>query len=110
MPMARTRRGRLRQVEAWLRQEFPPPLETVVRVESVKDAMGDCGLVGGRLVVRVHNRATWYHAIDLMLHEWAHACAWQREKQEHNRTWSDVYGRIYRAWYSGGGAEASRAL
>ena len=111
MPMARTRRGRLKQAEAWLRLYFPPALRTVVRVGQIpRGSEGDCSESNNHLLVRVNKNLTWYIAIETLLHEWAHAVAWPREAEDHNRAWSDVYGKIYRHWYQDGGAEESRKL
>ena len=109
--MARTRKGRLRQVEAWLWLHYPPPLPTALLFgKRVDGDYGYCDLEDGRLVVRIDNRLTWFNAIEWAIHEWSHAFVWGRERVEHNRVWSDAYGKIYQHWHNQGGAEESRNL
>lgn len=96
---ATSKRERLRQIEQWLRLRFPTPIPTRVRVERVRGALGDCGLIRDRLVVRVDSRLDGYQSAAVLIHEWAHAMAWGRERVDHDRAWSDRYGRVYRAFY-----------
>ena len=111
MPMARTKRGRIRQVHRWLEAEFPAPHPVRVSICKVKKDYGDCDLIkSGVLHVRVNCDLDWYASIEWLLHEYAHAVAWGKEKNAHDRAWSDRYGRIYRRWHNKGGAEESRKL
>lgn len=36
-------------------------------------------------------------AREWLLHEYAHALAWGKEKEEHDKAWSDAWGDAYRA-------------
>ncbi len=93
-PMERTRRARLLQVEAWLRLHFPLDRDVAVRVEKVKGGFGDCTVLDGKFRIRINKEATWYHAIDLLLHEWAHALAWEDEATEHGPEWGVAFAKI----------------
>lgn len=120
MPMAKTRRGRLRQIECWLRHKFPTPFKTYVRVESLPQ-IGPGKMDGetyrrdnGTIVVRISNKLTWHPAIECLIHEWAHALVWRedhieyRRRTPHDEEWAVAYGRIYRRYNDQGGAKESR--
>lgn len=116
MPAAKTNRGRLAQVERWLRAAFP--LDKPVSVQVLEDlgddgeAFADCDLVKGRFEIRLHAdllcESTPYHAIEKLMHEWAHARAWFHPTKEHHPDiWGVHYARIYRAYVDEGGYEKS---
>lgn len=120
MPMAKTRRGRLRQIEAWLRDRYPAPYPTEVVVRALPQsgeerAFGCTEKIGRRVRITIHSRLTWHHAIECLIHEWAHAMVWRpqhverrRDEFPHDEEWSAAYGRIYRDYYDGDGCADSR--
>jgi hypothetical protein len=72
-PIARTKRGRLRQCEAWLRKHYPPKRRTSVRVERLTPPhkhieYGQTYERSGKLVIRIDSRLGWYDAIHSVLH------------------------------------------
>jgi len=109
------RRGRLRQIEKWLRQEFPTPFPTWVRVvKPYKDlGHGESYRLGNKLFIVLSRSLTWHYAIDTLLHEWAHAvCSTfdhvEADKPPHDDQWALTYGKIYRAFFDNGGWIDSR--
>jgi hypothetical protein len=104
--MAKTRRGRLRQVERWLNRYFPTPRPTHVRVIPFKRKRGEGGYIWAeterikdRIQITLHSKIPWNDAIDTLLHEWAHAVVWPLATAEHTvghtTEWAVTYGRIY---------------
>ena len=121
MPMARTRRGRLRQVEGWLRDHFltPYPVKVVVAKSPnpfKKDRdYGECYRRGRRILIRIDGSLTWYVAIETLIHEWAHAVSLKHDVLEnkrvqgaHDSEWGINLARIYRAYYDEDGFLESR--
>ena len=121
MARAKTRKGRLRQVANWLRREFPTPYSVRLRIEALGPPGKQSGNWGetyrsrsGRsLTLRIDSRIKWQEAIDVLLHEWAHAVTWRQEWVEnrrplHDDEWALQFGKIYRAFHDEGGDVRSR--
>lgn len=81
MPKANTDRGRLRQVENWLRATYPLVAPVQVRVRYLapdKDGLPTEGLfhrTGKRFSISIAP-GPLDQMIDALLHEWAHMLAW----------------------------------
>ena len=115
MPMARTRRGRLKQVEKWLRVNYLPVYSIRVRFVTLPTkgsdrTFADCLLDDGHLTIRLHKNLTWHIATEALIHEWAHALTWDTNEEHHGPEWAACYGRIYSEFYDHGGCELSREL
>lgn len=117
MPMARTRRGRLRQLEHWLSDKFPTPRPTYVRVCDLKrnqgGSFGDTARQGKELHIRLHSKLTWYVAVDTLFEEWAHAMTWplaniENRAGHHDEAWGIAYARIRHAFHDLEGWKESR--
>ena len=113
-PMARTRRGRLRQCEAWLKSRYPTPLPVTVRVVDIAtDRKCIAETIPGtrRIIIEIHKHLKWAPAIDCLLHEFGHAVTWRsKDPKHHGPEFAATYGRIYSDWFDSGGAEESRTL
>lgn len=117
MPRARRKRDRLHQVHRWLRRTYSTPFPTLLRVEQLPHGgsgfEGETYLQRGRLMIRVHkNRPLWI-AVEILLHEYAHAMTWRHAKIEclrgedggaHDDEFGLAYARLYRHYYHMGGA------
>ncbi len=117
--MAKTRKGRIRQVANWLRQEFPTPYPVRLRIEVLgppgakQGLMGETYRSGKCLVIRIDSRLKWMEAINTLLHEWGHAEDWRLNRMEnvrppHDDSWALKHGKIYRWYHDEGGALRSR--
>jgi len=111
------RRGRLRQVEKWLRQEFPTPFPTSVRVQKKNKQFTYLGFTyrqGNKIFILIWSGLAWHSAVETLLHEWAHAQIVTFDhveasyKTEHDENWAIHYGKIYRAFFDDGGWQESR--
>lgn len=121
MPMSKTRRGRLKQVENWLRDKFPTPYKTLVRVEAAPQ-FGKGHYYGvtwrrddGIVLISISNKLTWTPAQEVLIHEWAHAMTWRpdhierlRDHAHHDTEWAIAYGKIYQRFHDGKGGIESR--
>lgn len=105
---ARTNRGSLRQVEGWLRANFPTPLPVRVRVVAKLRGgarHGHCKRIGDHLQITIALGWCFFCAVDKLCHEWAHAAVyqplWESDEwvmPDHPAGWGDVLGKIEDAW------------
>jgi hypothetical protein len=91
---------------------LPPNRPVIVmagRQLSEKD--GDCWVVGGKFQIRVSRELNELHAIDVLLHEWAHCLSWDRcvgrvarsrsildhefARLAHGPQWGLAYSKVY---------------
>ena len=101
----------LRVVEQ-LKIHLPPSRPVTVltgRQLSKKD--GDCCVVGGKFQIRVSRELNESEAVDVLLHEWAHALSWEAcvgkaaksrsisdyefERLAHGPKWGLAFSRVY---------------
>lgn len=72
-----------------------------VRSTSLSDSLdGLCTRRKGYFLIQVNNNLTVGHAIDVMLHEFAHVEAWGKENDFHGPVWGKCYSRLYREYLS----------
>lgn len=112
MARARTKRGRLRQVEHWLQARFPPPRTTRVQVCRIADgSYGDITRHGSDLVIRIDYRLKLGLAFYFLFEEWAHAMTWTLAKLEdaphHSPEWGLAYAQLRTEFMDNGGCEES---
>jgi hypothetical protein len=104
------KRKRLKQVEAWLRLNFPPPCKVTVRVENFSDSVvGDIGEGYGGQFIRVSSLGTMHEQIETLMHEYAHLLADDGDRH-HGPNWGSAYQKIVELWQDEGGEEDSRDL
>ena len=118
MPLARTKRGRVRQVANWLRAEFPTPWPVRISLLDLGNQErcyhGACSRRGRKLAIEVNHRAPKYVMIGTLLHEWAHAMTWpvanleESKPIDHDAEWGLAYARIVRAYEDFDGWKTSR--
>jgi len=80
-----------------LREEAPPLLPVQVRRLLVADAQAECALRNGYFYIQIDPRLSWESTVDALLHEWAHALAWQEGPyvEDHGPEWGLAYARCY---------------
>lgn len=125
---AQTTRGRLRQVEHWLRANYPTALPVRVRVAQLSrkvdpDSDGHDLEITSRRISRTSRKRDRFWvtldpfclqhpvvAIETLIHGWAHAFAWRPHLEDdpvfevhHDFEWSGIYGRIYNSYFDEGG-------
>lgn len=90
-----------------LRKKCPPAFPVQVRrvkMGTAKD--GYCSKVNDKFQIRINKSLSEAAAIDTLLHEWAHARAWNHihdsidsdefEKMAHDASWGVAYSEVYR--------------
>lgn len=111
MAKAQSARGRLRQVEHWLRANFPCDKPVVVRVTNVYPHAAETARQGRKYIIKLGRiaLARWGdEMIETLIHEWAHARVWRTHRENdlehyHDAEWAIEYGALYQAFYDKGG-------
>ena len=65
------------------------------------DLDGVCIRQKNHFLIKVSNKLTVGHAIDVLIHEFAHVEAWDSEEDPHGSVWGVCYSRIYREYLNG---------
>lgn len=120
----------LRRLSGWtdftdtltdLRQLCPAAMPVVVRMARLSETiLGECCRRQRRFVIRLSDRMGENQAIDVLLHEWGHALAWNHlldrlsrtpgidpaefEQASHDEAWGCAYARVWRAYLAAGRA------
>lgn len=98
-----------------LRRDCPTADSVVVRTSTLtSDVLGECVRRKNRFVIRLNRRMGEEQATETLLHEWAHALAWNfsldslakspnvdRELFDyvsHDEAWGCAYSRVWRAY------------
>lgn len=90
-----------------LRKKCPPAFPVYVRRVKMSDTKdGYCSKANDKFQIRISKSLSEAAAIDTLLHEWAHARAWnhihdsidneQFEKMAHDASWGVAYSEVYR--------------
>jgi len=91
-----------------LRKQCPPAYPVSVRRVKLRDKDGDCYRKDSRFFIRINKELAENSCIDALLHEWAHARAWNHrhdvldcsefEKAVHDASWGVAYAEVYRVF------------
>ena len=104
-----------RGVLAGLRAQCPTAMPVVVRTAWLPDTiLGQCIRRRHRFVVRLNDQMEEPQAVECLLHEWAHALAWnfsldrlaklpgldpaEFDRACHDEAWGCAYSRVWRAY------------
>tara|TARA_R100000458_G_C8219201_1_gene204105 strand:- start:332 stop:685 length:354 start_codon:yes stop_codon:yes gene_type:complete len=91
----------IKDVASYLRKECPPmhPVRILVK-ELPKGTWGDCELKEGKngdfFLVRISNKLSPDGGYLVLVHEWAHVLAENKEKKPHDKHWGIEYAKIWR--------------
>lgn len=70
-----------------------------VRRTSLKGLDGCCEKKDDHFLVKINKNLPENHAIDVLIHEIAHADAWDKAGTDiHGDIWGVCYSRLYRIW------------
>ena len=88
-----------------LKAKLPPAYPVVVRRVKLKGLDGDCMLNNKKFYIRINKDMDEGSAIDCLIHEWAHARAWNHlhdaldykefELRSHDASWGVAYSEVY---------------
>jgi hypothetical protein len=104
-----------REVLRALREHCPAGKTVVVRAAKLAPTtLGECGRRASRFVIRINNRLGEREAVETLLHEWAHALAWnftldrlarkldvdpaEFQQAGHDEAWGCAYSRVWRVY------------
>ena len=104
-----------RAVLGHLRHECPPAMPVVVRTSQMPPTLaGECRVRPNRFVIRLSDTMSQEEAIQTLVHEWAHALAWNYTLDRlmvspgmtdevfqlacHDEAWGCAYSRVWRAY------------
>ena len=111
MARKRKKEDRLRQIHRWLKASYPTPYPTKLTLIRGKKRRSDQGWVMLEkrvLVIRIDTKYPLYCGIDTLLHEYAHAMAWNHASLDayiaaHSDEWGLAYAKAYRYFNDEGG-------
>jgi hypothetical protein len=91
-----------------LRKKLPPAFPVQVRRVKLVDRDGYCEKRNDVFYIRINRELPEAPAIDALLHEWAHARAWNHlhdslhpnefQLVAHDPVWGVAYSEVYRVW------------
>lgn len=91
-----------------LKKKCPTAFPVSVRRLPLKNLDGDCSLIKKKFFIRINSDLPEISAIDTLLHEWAHARAWnhlhdsldhqQFYERIHDASWGVAYSEVYRIY------------
>jgi hypothetical protein len=97
-----------KKVVALLKEKCPPAYPVDVRRVKLDGFDGECTLHNKRFYIRINKDLSENSAIDCVLHEWAHARAWnhlhdaldeeQFAQRSHDASWGVAYSEVYRTY------------
>ncbi len=107
--------GTFRWVLGYLREHCPAAQPVIVRSAWLADeTAGECVRRPKRFVIRLNQNLSEAMAVETLLHEWAHALAWnfrldrlakapdttseQFQAAAHDEAWGCAYSRVWRAY------------
>lgn len=104
--MAARRFVQYRALITVLRKSCPPAFPVSVRRIKLTRHEGRCWKTGRKFHIEIDSRLDENSAMDVLVHEWAHACAWNhrldnaRSDEEFNRlahdaAWGVAYAEVY---------------
>lgn len=91
-----------------LKKKCPVAFPVSVRRVKMNGLDGDCSLGKKKFYIRINRDISEASAIDTLLHEWAHARAWNHlhdsinwqefEERSHDASWGVAYSEVYRVY------------
>jgi hypothetical protein len=59
---------------------------------------GQCEKKRDRFIIKVSKRLSENYSVDVLLHEIAHALAWEQDADIHGPNWGKAYSKVYRMY------------
>jgi len=57
---------------------------------------GQCEKANDRFVIKINTNLDENYSIDVLIHEFAHAVAWEKDNDVHGPNWGRAYSKVYR--------------
>ena len=97
-----------KQLVSILKKKCPLAFPVSVRRVKLAHLDGDCSLGKKKFFIRISRDISEASAIETLLHEWAHARAWNHlhdsldwrefEERSHDASWGVAYSEVYRIY------------
>lgn len=97
----------IKELKKKLKLAYPVSIR---RCKTPIETDGDCSLQKNKFYIRINNKLTECQAIDVLVHEYAHARCWSHlhdsmddqefNENSHDATWGVAYAECYRVWES----------
>jgi hypothetical protein len=88
----------LQQVFRHLKKELPTSVPAHYRRIPLKKNDGVCVYLESRFVIQINKSFPEFYAVEVLLHEYAHALAWGKDKDVHGHNWGIAYSMVYRSF------------
>ncbi|MFY4731147.1 SprT-like domain-containing protein [Nitrospira sp. BLG_2] len=69
---------------------------SVRRVKLRQGLDGQCEKKHNRFIIKVNPKLSENYSIDVLIHEVAHAVAWDKDTDIHGPNWGRAYSKVYR--------------
>jgi len=68
-----------------------------IRRTNLKNGLdGICEKVNDRFIIKISKKLSENYSIDVLIHEFAHALAWEKDTDIHGPNWGKAYSKVYR--------------
>lgn len=91
-----------------LKEKCPLAYPVSVRRNKMSNLDGDCALHSKKFFIRINKSLDESAAMDTLIHEWAHARAWNHlhdklsweefEERSHDASWGVAYSEVYKVY------------
>jgi hypothetical protein len=112
-PIPPLERERVRQVFRYLAAHWPAPIPVrlfirrlALRHQNVAQLTASAD--GRTLILEIDARACFFHAVDVLMHEYAHAVTWRVRGSDHGAAWAGTFAAMVTAFEDGGADEESK--
>lgn len=86
-----------RKVSNFLKENKMIKKKVSVRRCNLRDGLdGQCEFKNDAFFIKINKNLPENHAVDVLIHEIAHAIAWNKDKDDHGLNWGKAYSKIYR--------------
>lgn len=97
-----------RKLVSLLKEKCPLAYPVSVRRKDMANFDGDCALHSKKFFIRIRKSLNESAAMDTLIHEWAHARAWNHlhdklsweefEERSHDASWGVAYSEVYKVY------------
>jgi len=97
-----------RKLVSLLKKKCPLAYPVSVRRRKLCNFYGDCSLQSKKFFIRINSSLNEAAAMDTLVHEWAHARAWNHlhdnlswedfEERSHDASWGVAYSEVYKIY------------
>ena len=70
-----------------------------IRRIKLRDTLdGQCEFRNDRFIIKINKKLPENYSVDVLLHEFAHAVAWDKDADVHGPNWGKAYSKVYRLY------------